>query len=235
MKFKYLVGKIALGVASPKDYTSWAEEMLISGVESENISILAGLDLDKYPDSEEIKLYFKKSVNDLELEFPTDDVAIISYAIYICRGIIEGNITPEDGVSVLSQFYSKSDYEPIYGIWDELSDDIWSIKERDSCYFNTGLTKDNIGEYVRDVAEQFITLTKIILPEQFFNLCACQKCGYIGEHKLERIDLPWLPEKLYKLIYKRRPTHRAICSKCREPFPLSMGDYVARRQYLTQC
>jgi hypothetical protein len=121
---------------------------------------------------------------------------------------------------------------PSISLWDELNDDIWSIKERETCYFNTGLTKDNIDEYVRNVAAQFIVLTKLDLPGNFFTLCVCQKCEYIGEYSLEKVNFPWLPKWLNKIIYKNKPTHRAVCSMCGEPFPINMGDYVARKQYL---
>ena len=233
MEFNYLAGKIAVGAAQPKDYSEWAIDMLNKGVESENIVILAGLDMDKYPDLEEIKYYFKQSIIDLELELPSEEKNLLNYATYICREIIKGEIPPRDGVTTLNGLYSISDYEPIYSIWDALSDDIWSIKERGICYFNTGLSEDNIDQYIINVASQFIKLIEVELPDDFFQLSVCQKCGNIGEHKLERIDSPWLPEKLYRLIFKKGPTHRAICSKCSEPFPLNMGDYEARKQYLS--
>ncbi len=232
MEFNYLAGKIAVGAAQPKDYSEWAIDMLNNGVESENVAILAGLDMDKHPDLEEIKYYFKQSIIDLKLELPSEEKSFLNYAAHICREIIKGEISPQDGVATLDSLYSKSDYEPIYSIWDELNDDIWSIKERETSYFNTGLSANNIDQYITNVASQFIKLISVELPKGFFQLSVCQKCGNIGKHKLERIDLPWIPVKLYRMIFKKGPTHRAICSKCREPFPLNMGDYEARKQYL---
>lgn len=232
MNFTNLAGKIALGTAYSKDYTNWAMEMLEKGSDSENIAILAGLGFEKNPESEEIREYFYKSLNDLGLELPTEENSILSYAKYICSEIVAGNISPKNGLSTLEGLYSKSDYEPIYSIWDELSEDIWMVNDREACIFNTGLTRENIGQYVVQVAEQFIRLTEIELPERFFWLTVCRKCGYIGGHKLIRIDKPWLPEKLYRFIFKRVPTMKPVCSKCGEEFPLGMGDYVGREEYL---
>jgi hypothetical protein len=114
MDFKYLAGKIALGIASPKDYAGWAERMLISGSNSQSIAILAGLDVEKFPDTDEIKHYFKQSLIDLKLELPSEEQSILDYAVYICHEIIDGKIPSEDAVSVLNDIYSKSNYEPIY-------------------------------------------------------------------------------------------------------------------------
>lgn len=232
MNFTNLAGKIALGTAYAEDYTNWTMEMLENGSDSENIAILAGLSFENSPDSEEIKEYFYKSLNDLGLELPTEENSILSYAKYICSEIVAENISPRSGLSILDGLYSKSDYEPIYGIWDELSEDIWLVNDREACIFNTGLTKENIDQYIVKVAKQFIKLTEVQLPERFFWLTACRKCGHIGEHRLIRMDKPWLPEKLYRLIYKRGPTMKPVCSKCGEEFPLGMGDYVGREQYL---
>lgn len=221
-----------MGTAYPEDYTTWAMEMLEKGSDSENLAILAGLGYEKNADSEEIKEYFYKSLKDLGLELPTQENSILDYAKYICSEIVGGNISPENGLAILDGLYSKSDYEPIYSIWDELSEDIWMVNDREGSIFNTGLTKENIDQYIVQVAEQFIKLTEIELPESFFRLTVCRKCGYIGENGLVRIDKPWMPENLYRLIYKRSPTMKPVCSKCGEEFPLGMADYVAREEYL---
>lgn len=143
-----------------------------------------------------------------------------------------GNVSPKNGLSTLEGLYSKSDYEPIYSIWDELSEDVWMVNDREACIFNTGLTRENIDQYIVQVSEQFIRLTEIELPERFFWLTVCRKCGHFGEHKLIRIDKPWMPEKLYRFIYKRGHTMEPVCSKCGKEFPLGMGDYAGREEYL---
>jgi hypothetical protein len=232
MNFTNLAGKIVLGTAHSEDFTGWAMEMLEKGFDSENLAILAGLSFEKNPDSEEIREYFYKSLKDLGLELPTEENSILSYAKYICSEIVAGNISPQNGLSILDGLYSKSDYEPIYSIWDELSEDIGMVNDREGCIFNTGITRENIDQYIVKVAEQFIKLTEIELPERFFWLTVCRKCGYIGENKLIRMDKPWMPEKLYRKIYRRGPTMKPVCSKCGKEFPLGMGDYVAREEYL---
>ncbi len=232
MLTKELAVKIVLGEAHAKDYTDWAENMLKQGSGSENIAILAGLGLDKAPDPKEIKYYFNKSLKDAGLELPEKKDCVLDYARYICGEIIEGRISPVKGMHILDSLYLKTDYDPVYSIWSELSEDIWLLNDEGICLFNTGLTKDNTDMYIINVAKQFILLTETCLPENFFQLGVCRKCGYIGESRTERIEMPWLPERLFRFIYRKGPAVRSICSRCGKPDPLNMGDYMAREKYL---
>jgi len=232
MNFTNLAGKIALGTAYSEDYTNWAMDLLEEGSDSENIAVLASLGFEKNPDSVEIKEYFYRSLKDLGLELPTEENSILSYAKYICSEVVSGNIAPRDALPILERLYSKSDYERIYSIWDGLSEDVWMVANRDGCYFNTDLTSENIEEYIAQVARQFIELTEIELPEHFFQLTVCKKCGHIGESAFTRFDKPWLPEILYRVIYRRGPAMKPVCSICGEDFPLGMVGYVGREKYL---
>lgn len=236
MKFELLAGKRALGSAYSKDYTEWAESLLYDDVESENVAILAGMGYERDPDSEEVETYFQKSLIDLGLTLPDEKEGLKIYAKALCEQIVAGDLEPEEGVSILETFYSQSDYEAIYSIWSELSEDLWMVNNRDGCIFNTGLSAENKRDYIKGVAAQFIELLQIELPDRFFYLCACPECGYIGENELEVIDKPWMPDKLFRFIYKRGQTQRAICASCKKPFPINMSDYEGRKQYLsTKC
>ncbi|SDU21599.1 hypothetical protein [Halopseudomonas salegens] len=233
MKFELLTGKRALGTAYSRDYTEWAESLLYEDVDSENVAILASMGCERDPDSEEIEKYFLKSIRDLDLTLPSEKDGLRRYAKALCEQIVSGDLEPEKGVSILETFYSRSDYEAIYSIWDELSEDLWMVSDRDGCIFNTGLSTENKNEYIKGVAAQFIELLEMQLPERFFQLSACPACGHIGESESEVIDKPWLPDKLFRLIYNRGQTQRAICSRCKRPFPNNMSDYEGRKQYLS--
>lgn len=232
MNFEQLSGRIALANVVPNDYIDWAENLLTEGVESENVAILASLGLDKQPDSEDIKIFFKKSLKDLNLELPLKKDGLLAYAVYLCKKIVNGEISSKKGVNELSHFFYQSGYEPIYGVWDELNDDIWAINNGGHHLFNSNLTKENIDQYIKKMASQFIQLTEIKLPERFFHFYACSKCGYIGEYKLERIEKLWIPEKIFSLIFRRAPACQGICEKCASPYLNSMSDYETRKQYL---
>jgi len=233
MKFEILIGKRALGIAYSKNYTEWAESLLYENVDSDNVAILASMGYERDPDSEEIEVYFQKSLKDLGLALPEEKEGLKIYAKALCEQIISGELEPETGVGILESFYSKSDYDAIYSIWDELSEDLWMVNDRDGCIFNTGLTIQNKSEYIKDVAVQFIELLSKTLPDRFFYLSACLACGHIGESGSEVIDKPWMPAKIFRLIYGRGQTQRAICANCKKPFPNNMSDYEGRKQYLS--
>jgi hypothetical protein len=46
------------------------------------------------------------------------------------------------------------------------------------------------------------------------------------------MDLPWLPEKLFRLIYGKAPTFVWVCGLCAQPHLKNMFDYAGRKQYL---
>ena len=94
----------------------------------------------------------------------------------------------------------------------------------------------DVDQYIKKVANQFLILLESELPEDFFHLSACPRCGFIGQSEFEIIDKPWMPEKVFRLIYKRGQTQRVICPECKRPFPNNMSDYEGRKQYLaTRC
>jgi len=234
MKFELLAGRRALGSAHTKDYTDWAESLLYGDVESNNVAMLASIGLERGPDSEEIEVYFQKCLKDLGLILPTKKAGLKIYAKSLCEQIVSGELESEKGLNILETFYSRSDYEAIYSIWDELAEDIWMVNNGEDCIWNTGLTIESEHGYVKDVAAQFIVILEAKLPSNFFHLSACSDCGHIGKSRFEVIDKPWMPEIVFRLIYKRSQTQRAFCSNCKKPFPTSMSDYESRKKYLSK-
>lgn len=233
MQFEELIGKRALGMAVSSDYTSGAEGLLSDNIESENCAILASFSLERDPDSEEIESYFQYCVKDLGLDLPPDNVTIANYAKSICRQVVDDVFPPREGLAILETLYAESKYnELLYSIWDELAEDIALIEDDWGALYNSSITKENIGKYIVDVAKQYLILCEIELPENFFYLHACKHCGHIGESGTERLDKPWMPVKIFRLLHRRGPSSRAICGQCKHPYPRRMDDYEAREQYL---
>jgi uncharacterized protein with PIN domain len=233
MKFNELIGKRFLGIAQVYDYADWAETLMCDGCKSENIAILVGIGSEPKPETYEVEKYFRKSLDDLNLTLPPEKDALSAYAKSLCSEIISGKTSPSDGLQVLVSFYRHTDYqESLWSIWDSLEEDIALLDEEYGSIFNTNLTKENTSEYIIQVAEQFIEIMGMTLPDNFFNLSSCSKCNYIGESLLESIDKPWMPEKLYRFIYNKGQTKRSICPQCKEPYPVNMHDFQGRKKYL---
>jgi hypothetical protein len=234
MEFNTLMAKRALGRAQTKDFSDWAENLLAQGCDAENVAILAGFGLEHSPDSHEIELYFKKCVDELGLVLLEDRVAIFNYVRELAGNINAGIIHPRTGLESLKNFWvATDDDEPLYRIWDELAEDICALGDYDGYYlWNTGLLEENVDEFIVKVARQFLQLCDSNLPEDFFSLCACSDCGHIGKAQLIRTDLPWLPEKLFKLIYRKAPVFKWVCGHCLHPQIKNMFDYEGRKLYL---
>jgi len=233
-QFNILVAKRALGIVQAKDFSDWAESLLVQGCNAENVAILAGFGLEHFPNSYDIELYFKKCVDELGLVLFEDRAAIFEYVYELAANICKGIIKPRAGLESLKNFWvATDDDEPLYRIWDELAEDVCALGDYDAYYlWNTGLSEENVDEFIIKVAQQFLQLCESDLPEDFFCLCACSDCGHIGKAQLIRIDLPWLPEKLFRLVYGKAPTFKWVCGCCAQPQIKNMFDYEGRRLYL---
>lgn len=237
MKFINLIGKRFYSGISAKDYTNWAEGLLLDGtdLDSENVAILAGLGLEKEPDFQDVELYFQKSLKDLALTIPDKQEALDNYSSYLCEQLIKNKIAPKTAIGLLDALFYQSDYQPIYSIWSEIGDDIWSIENNEQPYINSTMTKNNMNEFIADVAKQFIVLLKMKLPDNFFKLCACSQCGYIGESEINEKNskiFSKIPEIILRFFFIKPFVREAVCANCLTPFPATMGDFVAREHYI---
>lgn len=229
---KALLAKRALATARVNDFSNWAENLLSQGCDSENVAILAGF-CDCNAGLYEVEAYFKKCVDELGLVLVENRAAIFEYAKNLAFDIDTGILDPRDGLEQLKDFWLVTDNdEPLYRIWDELAEDVCAVESGDAYLWNTGLSKENVDEFVAKVAKQFLQLSEINLPEHFFALCVCSQCGHIGKPQLKRLDLPWLPEKLFRLIYGKAPVFKWVCGSCVKPDIKNMFDYEGREYYL---
>lgn len=228
-----LVAKRALGIATAEDFSDWAEDLLAQGCDGKNVAILASFGIDRFTDSNEIEEYFKKCVAELGLVLPEERVAILGYAKDLAANICDGILEPEAGLELLKNFWQATDNdEPLYIIWDELAEDINTLDNYGGYSWNTSLSEDNTDEFIIQVARQFLQLSAIDLPDDFFSLCACSECGYIGKAQLIRLNLSWLSEKIYRFIFRKSPVFKWVCGQCANPNIKNMFDYEGRRLYL---
>jgi hypothetical protein len=231
MEFAYLNGRIALGIASSADYIEWAMDRLQRGDDSESLAILAGLELEGEADSQEVRRYFNRAVDELGLVPPSRDRALLDYARYFCRQIFEGRIASTEGLKRLDALFPASGYAELYSLWDGLSEDLAFLQEEGRSYFNSGLGTHNSESYIRDVARQFLVLTEHELPADFFALKVCAKCGYIGLPGSSRVQDAHFSERPFPRLNGPMLQVEA-CAGCGASHPMDMADYKARQRYL---
>lgn len=228
-----LFGKHALGTDRPQDYIAWAVQQLVAGVESPALAILAGLDLSGPVDSAEVRQWFGKVTDELGLEWPDEEQSLRVYSRLLCRQILSEALTPDEGLTRLSKIWPATGYtQQMYAIWDELGEDISLLDTSIGPIFNSGLSAANSDDYIRKVAAQFLRLLGSELPDDFFRLVYCRDCRQIDQPETTRVALPWLPERLYRLIFRRGPAYEWACAGCGSKELLTMRDYVGREKFL---
>jgi len=230
-----LFGRHALGSDRSQDYIAWAEQQLLAGAGSEALITLAGLDLGGSVDTDEVLQWFARATAELGVAWPDDEQALRNFSGWLCRHILSGALTPDEGLTRLSRIWQATGYtQHLYAIWDELGDDIDLLDTGYGALYNRGLSLDNSDDYIRKVASQFLRLLGSELPDQFFSLVYCQKCQHIARPRTVRLHVPWLPEKLYRRIFRRGPTYQLACSGCGSKDLLTMRDYAGREKYLAE-
>lgn len=232
MDYISLAAKIIMHEVEPKNFTDWAMEVLETGQESESVAILAGLGFERQHETDELKEYFYSGLDELGLDLPANRECLLHYAKSTCLNMIGGKISPRLGASILNGIYLSIDYEPPFAVWDYLESDIDCLDRVGMPIYNTGITKDNINQYIVFVAEQFLKLLDMELPQNFMDLTACKKCGYVGLDTTVRYEKIWMPKWIFRILYRRRPAVKSICAKCGETSPLWMRDYQGRELYL---
>ena len=84
-----------MGLAYDQEYVTWAVGMLVEGYDTPILRILAGL---SFPfASFEIDVYFSKTLVELGITIPDRETCLRTYALDVARGIVNGDITPEEG------------------------------------------------------------------------------------------------------------------------------------------
>jgi hypothetical protein len=141
---------------------------------------------------------------------------------------------PQTALSLLAKLFRASGYSNLlYAIWDELEEDISSLDTDYGPIFNIGITRDNANEYIKKVAAEYLTISLMDLPSNFFNLTYCSECHLIAEPSKKRIDKPWLSEKIFRLLFRRGPSYKLICRRCGSENLISMRAYEGREKFLS--
>ncbi len=155
--YKILAQRLFLYFDSKK-LVDWAVMMLENNYESESLIILAGLDSDS---TEEREKYFWKSLGELDLDVNKEDIELIdNYAIYIAESVVNGKISPKDGLSIMQNIIQSSDYSEKYFKFYEINEDLDYLKYDNNTIFNNDLSLENLDSYIIKEFELFLEVEK---------------------------------------------------------------------------
>lgn len=85
--------------ASDQEFTEWAVKALEYNLDSPSLRILAGLNLPA--DREDIPQYFEATLHELSIPQLSQDGMIMDYFHYICKAIVNGAISPDQGIHLI--------------------------------------------------------------------------------------------------------------------------------------
>jgi hypothetical protein len=169
----YLLGKQIFTNIDSKDYVDWAIQVLQNGFDSENIRILAGLD---NSDTEERLRYFQKSLDDLNIQIPTDKNEILKdFTTRLANNVIVGLESPKVGLKIMLDIVRVSDYSARFMQFMDLDEDIDCVMYSETPLFNIGLHKDNIDEMIINEFRLFLQIESTDLNIR--DMAYCKNCN----------------------------------------------------------
>ena len=110
--------------------------------------------------------YFLRSIKELRIVEPKPDVAIRSYACEIALQIINGDLTPQQGVRTLYQIWRGSEYSHEFVRWLELDDALDSLSWNEFPHTYPTATQKTFDAIVKQEAKNLIAeMEKAALDE----------------------------------------------------------------------
>ncbi|MCI0500035.1 MAG: hypothetical protein L0Y36_10240 [Planctomycetales bacterium] len=153
METEELLGKeIVFGITG-EDYVKWAETLLSKGCENENIEALASLGLESPIDTDEAKLYYNKIIKELKMSLPEKKDALMAYAKYLARQVVDKKISPENGASMLFRICREADYPKELIDWYIITEEPGHIRS-DSIDF--AALNQNFDQYIVKMARHLL-------------------------------------------------------------------------------
>ena len=127
--------------------------MLTVGHDSPNLRMLASLDRDA--NAFEAEQHFARALHELRISQPSRLEALKAYACEMAQQILDGVMSPEQGVRALYRLCVAAEYGRDFMVWYELDDALDDLGAG-SYPWSTTPTKENIGEIIKTEARKFI-------------------------------------------------------------------------------
>ena len=165
------------------DYIDWANDLLGDGCDAPSIWELSSCRWDVDVDPDQVERLFQSCLGELGLEMPSDWYrALCAYSSSICAKMLRGEMLPWDCVQEMLTISDDHNEPYIHCIWIDLVDDLEESRTTtERIHFNGALDLGDPEECIRIVAQQFLSLCSISLPDKFPWIWRCDKCEAISE------------------------------------------------------
>ncbi len=208
----------ALHEVSAEDLVGWAVEMLGAGQDTPSLRILAGLDLERPLDSEEVERYFQKALIELGVPEPDPGEALLRYARLLVVETLEGRRDPRATLARMTDLALETRDERL-AVWRDLGDCV---------------SEDEIEAAVLREAGLLREFGDLEWPEGLGSWFTCADCGLTGQPREKRS--PWLILPIYIAwrLPVRKPLIEQVCAGCGSPRLEWTGSHQGRKRYLRE-
>jgi hypothetical protein len=224
-----LLLKRIMGTALPDDYVDWAVARMCAGLDTPNLRILAGLNIDFERD--EIESYFKRTCAELNIETPPQMGEPRIAARFVKRAYDLGEMSAEAAVYMMSTLYQKSGYkDSLLAIWYDIEEEL-SLRGsgHEGCFYPPK-ELDLLGGVFEREWLLFTRALQLELPPDFMGFIKCDQCEHIGASRLKhrtllariRAVIPW---------YLPKPPLWHSCTSCGAYEYHGMVDPLVREVY----
>lgn len=129
-----------------EEWKRWAWDMMNVGYQQSSIAQLAGEDLSMNPF--EFDALVESIFNELGLECP-QDVGKYQYVLWVAHQVVDGNMSAENGFSILSQAAVDTNFHDAFLDFYYLNDDADLLRRGfPPCYSDGTMRQDNIEEWM---------------------------------------------------------------------------------------
>lgn len=212
-----LAERLISGFIDGEKCIEWAISLMERGYESDNLHILAGLDIN---DGMSIEHYFERLIDDLQLEQRRSENKLFCiYTSNIAHQVVDGKISPRKGLSVMEDIRIRtwnSDFSINLYQFTYLEEDILLLGEYQLFY--NGLTKDNVDEVIIQEMKMFLFTQEKCLGD-IKNLIYCNRCKSFSQ--IEYREVGWIIKK-----------GDWYCKECRSKDFLAWNNIQDRKQIL---
>ena len=212
--FNFIYGQTVAGY----DCVEWAVKALSDGFESDNLSVLAGFDLEPYnaTDPRERAMYFRRAIKEFRIDiFGNPQDVEMELSKIICQALLLDKIDGREALALLDQQFAHDDCN-IAGpflVWRELNTYLELRFDDQFPFRDCNILDYNPEELIRIVVEQYLVLLALPLPHDFYESVLCNQCEFFGK---------WA-EKDYQIF----------CPKCgsKNVYPMA-SSYAGREIFL---
>lgn len=201
----------------PGRLVEWARERLAEGHFTDGLLKLVTME-----NREEIEKYFLQSIEELELNIPTDVHAQLQdYANEVARQVLSGEVTQDFGFLQLLKVAKVSNKDFRYQGFPEIEEDL------DNLFYGRktkreGLTLDGQKAHILEEFKLFSTMEMLEIPMHLRQQEYCMICG--------QLTTP-VPKKKYSI---RRPFfyHVLSCEHCKSERLKSASQHFVKQRII---